>query len=351
LEELVRNEAEPVIRQARDLGYDFAIGTSGTILALGGLVHLRKGGKPLESPNNFSLRLADLEDLNRALADLGPAERAKVQGLDPQRVDTIHLGGIVLEELLKHAELDEIVLCNRALREGLILDYLERHFDRVSRRNRVADLRERSVLELLSRSGADERIRRHHRHVARLAVALFDQLRPVHELGLVERRLLELAALVHDVGGQIAFERHERHSYYLIKNADLRGFTPAEVDIIALVARYHRGPSPKKRHREYGALRKRDRRVVKHLAALLRIADGLDRSHFQTVRGLKVTADKERVRIDVEAAEDAELEIFTAERKARLFERTFGRALEISHLSPRKKVTMRGSDGDLDAEA
>jgi exopolyphosphatase / guanosine-5'-triphosphate,3'-diphosphate pyrophosphatase len=340
LEQSIRNEAEPVLRQARDLGFDVVVGTSGTIQALG-LLALRKSGKSFEeTANNVPVAASDIAAVNADLADLDTKGRAAHPGVDPQRADTIHLGGILVETLLDLAGAKEIILCNRALREGLILDYLERNIERVHRREKVPDIRRRSILELLARTQPEERMRRHHQHVARLALALFDQLRPLHRLGPPARQLLEYAALVHDAGTQIAFERHERHSFYLIRNADLRGFTPAEIEAIALLARYHRGPSPKRRHLVYGALPKEERRTIKRLAAILRVADGLDRSHFQTVRGVKVEVRRGKVTIGVEASEDAELEIFTAQRKGRLFEIVFDRRLEISHLFSRRNVTM-----------
>lgn len=335
LEDLVKDEAEPVLKRAREMGFDQVVGTSGTILAVGAAVLARRGGKPFESPNNVVIKAADVAVLAKELGELDAAGRARVPGIDPQRVDSIHLGAILLEELLKLAKADELVLCNRALREGLIIDFLERNSARVVRRGRVPDLGRRSLLELLARSGADERVERHHHHVARLSLSIFDQTTSLHRLGLPERRLLECAALVHDVGGQIAFERHERHSYYLIKNADLKGFTQEEIDVIALTARYHRGASPKKRHKELAALPKRDRGVVKRLAAILRVADGLDRSHFQVVRGVGAVVGAKRVRLRVEAIEDAELEVFTAARKGRLFERVFDRTIDVAVLQGR----------------
>jgi exopolyphosphatase/guanosine-5'-triphosphate,3'-diphosphate pyrophosphatase len=116
----------------------------------------------------------------------------------------------------------------------------------------------------------------------------------------------------------------------------LRGLAPDEIDIVALVARYHRGAAPKKRHREFGRVSRRDRRTVRCLAAMLRVADGLDRSHFQTIRGVKVEAGRRRVTIGVEAREDAEIEIFTARRKGALFERVFGRTLDVATLASTK---------------
>jgi exopolyphosphatase/guanosine-5'-triphosphate,3'-diphosphate pyrophosphatase len=257
------------------------------------------------------------------------AERAKVAGLDPHRIDTIHVGAVVLTELARLSGLREITLCGRALREGLILDFLEKSSARVRETGGATDIRRRSLLELVRRCETSGRLMPHARHVARLALSLFDQLGALHRLGPVERQTLEFSALVHDVGEQIAFERHERHTHYLVRNAELRGFTRDEVDLVALVARYHRGAGPKRRHPEFGRLGKRARRTVRQLAALLRLADGLDRSHFQIVRGLTASVDEKRIVVTVETAEDAELEIFTARRKGRLLERVFKRTLEI----------------------
>lgn len=328
LVEHVRKVAAAPIERVRKAGFDVVVGASGTILALGALARAR-AGKPLpDQVSNETVSAADLARTVDWLAELPLAEREKVPGLDPHRADTIVAGGILLGELLAMAGAKEIVLCGRALREGLILDYLDRNVAHIRDSEQVPDLRRRSVLDLARRSETSGRLLPHGRHVARLALSLFDQLAPLHGMGPVERQILEFAALVHDVGERISFERHERHTHYLVRNADLRGFTREEVELIALVARYHRGGTPKRRHPDFGALGKRARRTVRRLAAILRVADGLDRSHFQVVRGVRVTPGKKKIVIGVETADDAELEVFTARRKARLFERTFKVALE-----------------------
>jgi exopolyphosphatase/guanosine-5'-triphosphate,3'-diphosphate pyrophosphatase len=331
LEEHCREVAAPVIERARGLGFDIVAGTSGTIQALAGAAR-NLGGRPLpEQVTNETLSLKELDSLVDRIAAASKSERAEMPGFDQQRADSIHMGGILLGELMRLSGAREIVLCGRALREGLVIDFLERTSARVGDAGVAPDIRRRSLHELVKRCETSGRLYPHGRHVSRLALSIFDQLGALHGLGPVERQLLEFASLVHDVGEQISFERHERHTHYLVRNADLRGFTREEVELVALIARYHRGGAPKRRHPEFGRLNKRTRRAVRRLAAILRLADGLDRSHFQIVRGVGVSArdGDGRVRIVVETSEDAELEVFTARRKGRLFERVFKRKLEI----------------------
>src|SRR5206468_1431686 len=154
----------------------------------------------------------------------------------------------------------------------------------------------------------------HAQQVARLALAIFDQTRGIHKLGDREREWLEYGALLHDVGVHISYERHHRHSYYLIKNGDLRGFEPEEIEIIALIARYHRQATPKKSHEGYGTLKGSARRTVRALAAMVRLAEGLDRSHSQALAGIDVFPRGDDYLLRLRAAGDAELELWAANR-------------------------------------
>jgi exopolyphosphatase/guanosine-5'-triphosphate,3'-diphosphate pyrophosphatase len=258
------------------------------------------------------------------MAPLDVRGRARVPGIDQKRAETIHLGGLLLEAILQRLKADRVVLCARALREGLILDHLERLQCRLGPAIDEPDLRMRSVLELASRLDPQPTQRAHAEKVRRFALRIFDATTSLHRLPPAARRTLELAAILHDIGQHIRYERHERHAHYLIRNADLPGFARDEVEVLALVCRYHRGPRPKKRHPEYGALRKRDRDLVRRLAAILRIADGLDRSHFQVVEDIDCAVEEGRLVIRVAAREDAELELWAARRKRALFERVFG---------------------------
>ena len=165
--------------------------------------------------------------------------------------------------------------------------------------------------------------------MARLAVALFDQTRPIHGLTDKEREWLEYAAILHDIGVHISYERHHKHSYYLIKNGDLRGFDPDEIETIALLTRYHRRASPKRRHPGFADLPRKRRRAIRRLAAILRLAESLDRSHSQIISTLDLHDRGDDGLLQIRTGGDAELELWAAGRHAKPFERLIGKPLRI----------------------
>ena len=176
---------------------------------------------------------------------------------------------MLFDTIVRRLGADEFTLCDLALREGLVLDYIHRNSAKIRKAERYPDVRRRSVVELGERCGYWSE---HAQQVARLALSIFDQTRSVHGLSDKEREWLEYGALLHDVGVHISYERHHRHSYYLIKNGDLRGFDPQEIEIIALLARYHRQATPKKSHEGYADLSGTQRGTVKTL-----VGDGAPR--------------------------------------------------------------------------
>ena len=214
-------------------------------------------------------------------------------GLDPRRADLAVAGAVLLDTILRRLGADEISLCEMALREGLILDYVRRNERHIAAVERYPDIRRRSVEELGERCHYWSE---HARQVARLATSLFDQTAGRHGLGPREREWLKFGALLHDVGVHISYRSHHKHSHYLIRHGDLRGFDPEEVEIIALIARYHRQGTPKKSHEGYADLKGSERRIVRLLSAFVRVAEGLDRSHAQVVAGVKVVGRRRRPR-------------------------------------------------------
>jgi exopolyphosphatase/guanosine-5'-triphosphate,3'-diphosphate pyrophosphatase len=169
----------------------------------------------------------------------------------------------------------------------------------------------------------------HTAQVARLAVRLFDLTAPVHNLGAREREWLEHAALLHDVGYSVHFQRHHKHSLYLISSADLDAFDPREIEIVAHVARYHRGAAPKRRHESFAALEPWQRETVRRLAALLRVANALDRTHAARVVELYAALVKRKpVVVEVLSPYDVSLELAAARQAAELFEEVFERRIE-----------------------
>ena len=168
----------------------------------------------------------------------------------------------------------------------------------------------------------------HSHHTAKLALSLFDQTQSIHGMGEVEREWLEYTALLHDIGHHIQENQHHKHTYYLITHADLPGFSLDEIRIIANVSRYHRRSLPKARHQGFKLLNAGQRKTVLGLSSILRIADGLDRTHFSVVKAVKAHLGKS-LRLEVVFRYDPELELWTTERRKRLFEKLFHCSVEL----------------------
>jgi exopolyphosphatase/guanosine-5'-triphosphate,3'-diphosphate pyrophosphatase len=298
-------------------GFDRVIGTSGTILSLGALAS-SGGGAPPEELRNRRVSAKSMHRLRKRLVAADLESRLHFQGLDPRRADLSVAGSVLIDTILRRLNADSLTLCDLALREGLVLDYIHRNSARIRKVERYPDVRRRSVIEL------GERCRywpEHAQQVARLALSIFDQTRSVHRLAEREREWLEYGALLHDIGVHISYERHHRHSYYLIKNGDLRGFTPEEIEVVALVTRYHRQGTPKRSHEGYGDLGRGLRRTVKTLSAIVRLAEGLDRSHAQALAGIDLYPRGKDYLARLRAAGDVELEVWAAHRHVAPFEK------------------------------
>jgi len=326
---LVRHIDEEIgkyLHQMARAGFERVIGTSGTILSLGSVAAAADGGEHGSSLRNRRFAAKQIRRVRKDLVALDLEERLRIPGLEPRRADLAVAGAILLDEILRRLGAEEITLCDLSLREGLVLDYISRHRKEIAQADRYPDVRRRSVFELA------ERCRYwpdHSQHVARLAVALFDQTRAIHGLTDREREWLEYAAILHDVGVHISYEGHHKHSYYLVKNGDLRGFEPGEIEAIALVARYHRQATPKRKHEGFRAVGRRTRAAVRTLAAILRLAESLDRSHAQTITGLELHDRGDDDLVQLRATGDVELELWAATRHAAPFERMMGKPLRI----------------------
>jgi exopolyphosphatase/guanosine-5'-triphosphate,3'-diphosphate pyrophosphatase len=301
-------------------------GSSGSIHALAHVSRALAGQKPIRHLNGHVLGRRELARTVRALQAMTLAERARLPGIDPARAEILLHGGIVLLHVLTEVGADGITMSDYGVREGLLADDIARHAREIKRLDAIEDLRLRSVHSLLARFRGDET---HARHVADLSLALFDGLRLEHRLGEDERRLLEYAGLLHDIGSIIAHDRHTEHSHYIIKNGGLRGLQAAEVEMVAAVARYHGKARPKKGDRAYTALGREGRRTVRWLAALLRIAEALDRSQYQLVRGVKVSRAGGALTLRLEARENARLELWAARERAGLLSKILRRPVRV----------------------
>jgi exopolyphosphatase/guanosine-5'-triphosphate,3'-diphosphate pyrophosphatase len=239
-------------------------------------------------------------------------------------VDTLLPAAMVFRILLELLQKSELTICDKAIREGIIYDFIQRHHERIKAERDIPDVRRRNILALAHRCHVSET---HALHVAGLALRLFDQTKVLHGFGQREREWLECSAILHDIGYMINSRQHHKHAYYLIKNSDLSGFTAEEIDLIANIARYHRRSVPTRKHDEFTALPEGSQRVINVLSALLRIADGLDRSQFSVVQNIDVKIGK-TVLITAQVSGDAELEIWAARGRSDLFEKVFKRPVQ-----------------------
>jgi exopolyphosphatase/guanosine-5'-triphosphate,3'-diphosphate pyrophosphatase len=319
-------ELTPICENIKALKPIAAIGTSGTIENLSAMCAMFEGHGHSADKTPGVIRRDSLAKLVAKLIESRTKDRAGMSGLDDQRKDQIIAGALLVNELFHRLDLPEISVCKSALREGILVEYLGRHAPELSIRREVPDPRRRSVLDLARRCAWHQS---HSEHVARLCVELFDQLHPLHKLGPQDRELIEYGTLLHDIGWHIARESHHKHSMYLILNGGLKNFTDEEISVIANIARYHRKSAPKASHRAFAKLPARARRAVRYGAALLRVADGLDRSHGSVVSAVKCAIGEKKVEITIKARGDAELEIWGARSKMDMFKDVFKRKLRV----------------------
>jgi exopolyphosphatase/guanosine-5'-triphosphate,3'-diphosphate pyrophosphatase len=299
------------VDQIRERGYQRVIGTSGTILSLGSVALAEETGQAVDDIRNRRVSAKALHRLRKRLVASDLQERLHLPGLDPRRADLAVGGSVLLDTILRRLGAEELWLCDLALREGLILDYIRRNKRQIATIERYPDIRRRSVEELGERCNYWSE---HARQVARLALALFDGTQRLHGLSAREREWLEYGALLHDVGVHISYRSHHKHSHYLIRHGDLRGFDPEETEVVALIARYHRQATPKKSHDGYGTLPPALRKAVSLLSSFVRVAEALDRSHAQVIDGLDVVEQDGSLLLRVRAGGDAELEQWAAQR-------------------------------------
>jgi len=327
LERLRRRLRETLVREvpAPEHPLDRLIATSGTAVCCCDLCDLFAGRNWKGAAGALrEMRARELAQLVVRLQGLSRREIAALPPVGGPRSDSLLAGAVLLAEVVAHAGVERVQVSDRALREGLVLAALGQPVPRI---REPEDLRRRQILKLAERT---ESVYRHSREAARLAVRLFDLTVSVHGLGAREREWLEYAALLHDIGYSINYQNHHKHSYYLIVNATLDAFDPREVEIIAHVARYHRGTRPRPERQEtLAALKPWQQRTIVKLTALLRVADALDRTHASRVEEVYAAIRGKRVTLEVLSRYDVELELEAARAGGAYFESVFGRRLAV----------------------
>ena len=324
-------EKTRLVREAIDRAYSEAknqlgrgtfavvIGTGGSIDALAELCPAKRD---VSSPPKTG-RIADVEAMRalyNKMAAMTSDVRAKTFGLRPDRADTILPAAIIFTRVAELAKADVIVAPGVGLKEGILEELIDKHF-RVWDSEGEAESVLLACMRLGRRYQFDEA---HGERVTRFATQIFDDLIDRHRLDSRDRLLLRAAALLHDIGDFVRYDGHHKHSYYLIEHADIMGLSPEERSIVANVARYHRKSPPDPAHPNFRDLGKEARGKVRALAAILRIADALDREHLGKIESVRAIAEKSRVVLSLVGNHERELEEWTVRAKSALFKDVFG---------------------------
>ncbi|MDJ0557380.1 MAG: Ppx/GppA phosphatase family protein [Microcoleaceae cyanobacterium MO_207.B10] len=308
------------------------VGTSGTIEALATIDAYQKFGSAPSPLAGYQFSFADLEELVSKLKKLSISERQELPGMSQKRSEIIFAGALVLHEAMSLLGMESITLCERSLREGVIVDWMLNHGLIDDRLRFQSSIRQRNTLKIAQKYQVNLE---YSERVAGWALRLFDQTQGmIHEWGCDERELLWAAGILHNCGVYVSHSSHHKHSYYLIRNGELLGYSEIEIEAIANLARYHRKSLPKKKHENYYNLPKKYRQVVSELSALLRLAVALDRRQKGAIADVKCELNKDKkefkLRLQaVDSKDDCALELWSLEYKKEAFEAEFGLKLVV----------------------
>jgi exopolyphosphatase / guanosine-5'-triphosphate,3'-diphosphate pyrophosphatase len=318
LESHFEDEIGEQLRAARRAGVVRVVGTSGTINTLVAMARAARG-EELGTLHGATASAEEIARLRQMVVSGNTATRLTLPGIDAKRVDQVIAAAMVTDFVLRRSGAREIAACLWALREGMLLEL-------AAATNRSStEIRRGSVYALAARFAGDNQ---HGRHVAKLALMLFDSMALALDLPESSRELLEYAAVLHDIGHAIDHDRHNRHSYYLVKNADLLGFEPVEIEMVALALRAHRKQSARLDSPEWQALSAGKRRIARAMAAILRVADALDRSHRGVVKNVAVLYSPRQARLEIASnGQEAALEVWTCEKRIDLLAKLLDRRL------------------------
>jgi exopolyphosphatase/guanosine-5'-triphosphate,3'-diphosphate pyrophosphatase len=326
LEDHVRRTLEPLLPDVVSRAPGMCVGTSGTITDLARMAVALDSGDVPNVANGLRVGIDDLRTLHDRIVKAKPAERRRLPGIDEKRIELLPAGSTLLVTALEVFDVDAIVISDWALREGIVLDAVVTH-DPDDWSDDPRALRRAAIANLARRCNSAEA---HTAHVTRLALRLFDETESLHELGPADREMLEYAAAVHDIGQHVSPKGHHRHAAYLVEHAQLRGFEPAEVAFLATLVRHHRRGDPKPTEPRFAALSGTDRARIRKLAAILRVADGLDRGRRGVVEDVTADIGADLVILRLRVSGDPELALWGARRRRDLFEAVYGREIEFT---------------------
>ncbi|MEH2266514.1 Ppx/GppA phosphatase family protein [Nostoc sp.] len=304
------------------------VGTSGTIETLA-MIHARENLGVIPSTlNGYQFSLKDLQELVNRLRKLSNSEKIEIPGMPDKRSEVILAGAVILQEAMTLLGSESITVCERSLREGVIVDWMLAHGLIEDKLRYQSSVRERNVLKIANKYHVNLE---YSDRVAKFTESLFDQTQgTLHHWGSDERQLLWTAAILHNCGHYVSHSSHHKHSYYLIRNGELLGYTETEIEIIANLARYHRKSPPKKKHEIYQSmLTKEQCQMVSQLSAILRLAVALDRRQIGAIAQVQCEYYQQLQQVNLlifpsQPDDDCALELWSLDYKKGVFEEEFG---------------------------
>jgi exopolyphosphatase/guanosine-5'-triphosphate,3'-diphosphate pyrophosphatase len=323
LQSYIRAKLEPAIRRSGHSGWDRVIATSATAAAVASAV-ARTPRNKRDGIDHLRVSTAQVRKLFQKLSERNLAGRRKITGIGPRRAEIIVPGVAVLLEFLQGFHLPAVYYSRAGVRDGIIADLAARNVG--AERTRLSRDQRREVEDISRRYGVPID---HARKVADVAGHLFSALQPLHRLPLGTGKLLEAAAYLIDVGHFISSVSHHKHSYYVVSNSDMAGFTDRERFMIAGLCRYHRKSLPNPVHGIYQALSAEERRTLMLMIPILRLADNLDRSRTQLIQGVECRLRDGEVVLQVRAHGDIDLEQWGAERAGEVFQQVYSRSISV----------------------
>jgi exopolyphosphatase/guanosine-5'-triphosphate,3'-diphosphate pyrophosphatase len=319
----------PYKREIEKLAPEIIIGSSGTIQAIAQMVLAENNEEMPRSLNNFIFTSENLAKVRSILNSANTLKkRTKVPGMDVKRADIIVAGSIILEQIFKSFSIKSMTVSDYALREGIIYDTIKKWEGRDSKNDTSSSLDNIRLKAINTLFNSFPYEAEHVKKVSSLSLKIFDDLKSLHKCSDEEREYLEAASLLHEIGFGISHSSHHKHSYYIIRNSELMvGFNFDEIEIIALIARYHRKSPPKPKHVEFNKISPANQLIVKKLSSIIRIADGLDRSHQGIAEEISCELQNEVVVFKVKAKKnvDPHIDIWSAHQKKDLFEEIYAK--------------------------
>jgi exopolyphosphatase/guanosine-5'-triphosphate,3'-diphosphate pyrophosphatase len=326
----IHGEWTPVLKKLSQYNFETVVGTSGTIINLA-IIALSLNQQPIpEIINGLTVGKKEMQNaINRLIKSPTLKQKQEIPGIDPARADILLGGALIFEHIMNFLNFDKIVLSSYALREGTVFDTIQKKKN-ISEYKHLSHLRYSTIYNLCKVFNIEMK---HAEYVKFLSLKLFDDLTSLHKLGSECREILEASALLHDVGYMISHDQHHKHSYYILSNCIMPGFTNDEAEIIANIARYHRKSHPKKKHENYVRLSAEKQRIVRILAGILRISEGLDRRQLQVLSNISALMEQNGIKITLNKSDDAavnpDIEIWGALQRKQLLEESLGRVISI----------------------